>query len=71
MNTATAMLRLLVGLALTGGSINALAGEVSVAVAANFAGPLAKIAEGFAAATGHQLRISVGSTGKTRASGGM
>jgi molybdate transport system substrate-binding protein len=64
MRAATAVLRLLVGLALTGGSINALAGEVSVAVAANFAGPLARIAEGFAAATGHQLRVSVGSTGK-------
>ena len=64
MKTASAMLRLLVGLALTGGSINALAAEVAVAVAANFAGPLAKIAEGFTAATGHQLRISVGATGK-------
>ena len=40
------------------------AGEVQVAVAANFAGPLAKIAEGFAAATGHTLKVSAGSTGK-------
>ena len=42
----------------------ALADEVSVAVAANFAGPLARIAEGFTAATGHPLKVSVGATGK-------
>jgi molybdate transport system substrate-binding protein len=42
----------------------ARAGEVQVAVAANFAGPMAKIAQGFAAATGHTLKISAGSTGK-------
>jgi len=41
-----------------------MADEVSVAVAANFAGPLAKIAEGFSAASGHTLKVSVGSTGK-------
>jgi len=40
------------------------AGEVTVAVAANFAGPLQKIAEGFTAATGHVLRASAGATGK-------
>jgi molybdate transport system substrate-binding protein len=43
---------------------SARADEVSVAVAANFAGPLAKIGEGFAAATGHTLKVSAGSTGK-------
>jgi molybdate transport system substrate-binding protein len=42
----------------------ASADEVRVAVAANFAGPLAKIAEGFSAATGHTLKTSVGSTGR-------
>lgn len=42
----------------------ARAGEVQVAVAANFAGPLAKIGEGFTAATGHQLKVSSGATGK-------
>ena len=42
----------------------ARAGEVQVAVAANFAGPLAKIGERFTTATGHTLRLSVGSTGK-------
>ena len=42
----------------------ARAGEVQVAVAANFAGPLARIAEGYAAATGHTLKVSAGATGK-------
>lgn len=42
----------------------AAAGEVSVAVAANFAQPLARLAEGFKASTGHTLKISSGSTGK-------
>ena len=40
------------------------AGEVQVAVAANFAGPLAKIGEAFTAATGHALKVSAGATGK-------
>ena len=40
------------------------ADQVSVAVAANFAGPLAKLGEGFTAATGHRLKIIAGSTGK-------
>jgi molybdate transport system substrate-binding protein len=40
------------------------AGEAQVAVAANFAGPMAKIGEGFTAATGHTLKVSTGSTGK-------
>jgi len=42
----------------------ARAGDVQVAVAANFAGPLAKIGEGFTAATGHSLTVSAGATGK-------
>ena len=42
----------------------ARADEVSVAVAANFAGPMAKIAEGFSAATGHTVKSSTGATGK-------
>jgi molybdate transport system substrate-binding protein len=49
-------------LALT--SLDAQADEVSVAVAANFTGPLARIAEGFTAATGHTLKVSSGATGK-------
>jgi molybdate transport system substrate-binding protein len=40
------------------------ANEVVVAVAANFAGPLAKIGDGFTAATGHSLKVSAGATGK-------
>ena len=40
------------------------AAEVKVAVAANFAAPMARIAEGFAAATGHTLTLSSGATGK-------
>lgn len=43
------------------------AGEVKVAVAANFAGPLAKIGEGFTASTGHVLKVSSGATGKFQA----
>jgi molybdate transport system substrate-binding protein len=43
---------------------SARADDVTVAVAANFAGPLGKIAEGFSAATGHSLKISSGATGK-------
>ncbi|MDH4391656.1 MAG: molybdate ABC transporter substrate-binding protein [Aquabacterium sp.] len=42
----------------------ARAGEVRVAVATNFAGPLARIAESFTAATGHTLKTSTGATGK-------
>ncbi|MEO8298656.1 MAG: molybdate ABC transporter substrate-binding protein [Burkholderiales bacterium] len=42
----------------------AFAADVQVAVAANFAGPLAKIGESFTAATGHKLLVSPGPTGK-------
>lgn len=42
----------------------ARAGEVRVAVAANFASPMARIGEAFSAATGHQVRLSAGATGK-------
>ena len=45
-------------------ALSAQAGEVAVAVAANFAGPLARIAEDFTAATGHTLKVSIGATGK-------
>lgn len=40
------------------------ADDVLVAVAANFAGPMGKIGEGFTAATGHTLKLSIGATGK-------
>lgn len=50
--------------ALACGPLAARAGEVQVAVAANFAGPMARIAEDFTAATGHVVRLSPGATGK-------
>ncbi len=42
----------------------AQADEVTVAVAANFAGPMAKLSERFSASTGHTLRLTSGATGK-------
>lgn len=56
--------RLLFAAAMSTSFCAAQAGEVLVAVAANFAGPLAKIQEGFSAATGHTLKVSAGATGK-------
>ena len=55
---------MLIGAALCVTALAAHADEVSVAVAANFAGPLAKIGEGFTATTGHVLKVSSGATGK-------
>ena len=52
---------------LAGLALSAQAVEVQVAVAANFAPPLEKIATGFAAATGHTLKVAVGATGKFHA----
>lgn len=49
---------------LTFTALAAQAGEVSVAVAANFAGPLARLGAAFTAATGHVLKVSSGATGK-------
>lgn len=40
------------------------AGEVRVAVAANFAAPMARIGAAFTAASGHTLKLSSGATGK-------
>ena len=45
-------------------SLPVCADSVDVAVAANFAGPMAAIAERFHAATGHDVRLSPGATGK-------
>jgi molybdate transport system substrate-binding protein len=45
-------------------SATARAGEVTVAVAANFSLPMARIADRFTAASGHTVKISVGSTGR-------
>lgn len=54
------------GLLLVGALVTTLAhaGEAQVAVASNFAGPIARIGEAFTAATGHTLKVSVGATGK-------
>ena len=54
----------LLGMALMCFALGAPAAEISVAVAANFAAPLARIAAGFTAATGHTLKVSSGPTGK-------
>lgn len=43
---------------------NVLAAEVTVAVAANFSAPMKIIAQHFQRDTGHQLRLSFGSTGQ-------
>ena len=55
---------LMLAIALSMSGATARADDVLVAVAANFAGPMAKIAEGFSAATGHTLRVASGATGK-------
>ncbi len=58
------MKQLLLAAVLAATTAAAQAGEALVAVAANFAGPMAKIADGFTAATGHTLKVSTGATGK-------
>jgi molybdate transport system substrate-binding protein len=45
-------------------SLPALAGTVRVAVAANFAAPMTRIAEAFGAASGHEVRLTSGATGR-------
>jgi molybdate transport system substrate-binding protein len=55
---------LFAALALTMAMAVARAGEVQVAVAANFAAPLARIGEAFTVATGHTLKVSPGPTVK-------
>ncbi|WP_293995642.1 molybdate ABC transporter substrate-binding protein [Sphaerotilus sp.] len=54
-------LALVLGLA---GSAGAHADEVLVAVAANFAAPMARLADDFKASTGHTLKLASGATGK-------
>jgi len=56
--------KLAMALVLCFGVAASQAAQVQVAVAANFAGPLAKIGEAFTAATGHKLLVSPGPTGK-------
>jgi len=58
------VLRLMLLAAVLAASWPARPAEVQVAVAANFAEVMQRLAEGFAAATGHQLKLSSGATGK-------
>lgn len=58
------MRRGLVGLLLALAGAAASAGQVQVAVAANMAAPMRKIAAEFARATGHEAVVVLGSTGK-------
>jgi molybdate transport system substrate-binding protein len=53
-------------LALAGSLLGALAqaGEVTVAVAANFTAPMQKIAKAFEQDTGHKVQLAFGATGK-------
>lgn len=51
-------------LALALSAAGARAAEALIAVAANFAQPMQRIAAGFTAATGHTLKLSIGATGK-------
>jgi molybdate transport system substrate-binding protein len=60
-----ALSRTLVVLCLAGAcAVVVQAAEVHVAVAANFAAPVARIAESFTAVTGHTVKLSSGATGK-------
>lgn len=56
--------RLIGGLLITGFCLSASAGEVKVAVAANFTAPMKIIAADFENATGHKAVLSSGATGK-------
>ncbi|RZU38371.1 molybdate transport system substrate-binding protein [Fluviicoccus keumensis] len=56
--------RLTLAVVLTCTALTARAAEVQVAVAANFAGPMQKIAAAFQADTGHTAVLSSGATGK-------
>jgi molybdate transport system substrate-binding protein len=57
-------LSLTIVLSLAGVLMEAVAGEVSVAVAANFTAPMTKIAAAFEQDTGNKAMLSFGSTGK-------
>lgn len=61
--SATPIVSCLAALALMVGPV-AHAGTVRAAVASNFAAPFAQLAAAFSAATGHEVEISNGATGK-------
>jgi molybdate transport system substrate-binding protein len=56
--------RMAVSLALVLCATSARADDVLVAVAANFAAPMARLASAYTAATGHTLQLASGATGK-------
>lgn len=58
------MLKPLIALALLITSLTATAGEVTVAVAANFTAPMQRIAGEFERTSGHKLKLAFGATGK-------
>lgn len=62
MNALLVRTTLALGLAVV--TVGARADEVLVAVAANFAAPMARLADDFKAATGHTLQLASGATGK-------
>lgn len=64
MNRILPLFRRLLVLAVLAAASGAQAAEVQVAVAANFAAPMQRIADAFAAATGHQVKVATGATGK-------
>jgi molybdate transport system substrate-binding protein len=64
MNSEVPMLRRFLLLLLAAPAFAASAAQVQVAVAANMAAPMQKIAADFARATGHEAVVVLGSTGK-------
>ena len=58
------MSKRLLALTLVLTSFTTVAGEVTVAVAANFTAPMQKIASEFERTSGHKLKLSFGATGK-------
>ncbi|VAX17592.1 Molybdenum ABC transporter, substrate-binding protein ModA [hydrothermal vent metagenome] len=62
--TKTIRVLLLVAFTVVGVSSYAVAGEVNVAVAANFLGTAKKISSAFEQKTGHKIILSAGSTGQ-------
>ena len=58
------LLSVAAGVAATATAVNARAGEVRVAVAANFTAPMTLLAADFEKASGHKLLLSYGATGR-------
>ncbi|MCH2219993.1 MAG: molybdate ABC transporter substrate-binding protein [Dechloromonas sp.] len=58
------MFKQLLALALLGTTLNTMAGEATLAVAANFTAPMQRLAAEFERASGHQLKLAFGATGK-------